>query len=235
MSLKHFTFNGKSSGDYGLLVSNISVFGAPARVVEKIQVPYRNGDLLIDSGAYNNYIVAYEVSIIQNTQEVMRDIANWLLKTNGYAELSDDYNTDTYWMASYYNQLDFTMATLNRYGSATISFDCKPQRYLNSGTSAITYNTTYNILTNPTYMTARPLIRVNGNGTFAINGKSVTVTNNANSFINIDSEQMQCYRAGVNKSADVTMDDYPVLIAGDNTINAGTTTSISITPRWWKL
>lgn len=235
MSLSHFTFNGISSGRFGLLVSNVSVFGAPARVVEKVQIPYRNGDLLIDSGAYNNYIVAYEVSIIQNTAENLRAIANWLLNTNGYCELTDDYNPEEFRMASYYNQLDYTMTMLNRYGSATISFDCKPQRYLTSGQTPITYNTTYNVLENPTYMPARPLIRINGNGGCSVAGTSITVTNNANSYIYIDCEKMQCYRGTTNKGNNVTMADFPVLPAGDCVINAGTTTSIVITPRWWKL
>ena len=58
----YFTFNGVSSATFGLLVSNITNFGAPARVVEKVQVPYRNGDLLLDTGTYNNYIVTYRVA-----------------------------------------------------------------------------------------------------------------------------------------------------------------------------
>lgn len=235
MNLKQFTFNGVSSSSFGLIVSNVTVFGAPARVVEKVQIPYRNGDLLIDSGAYNNYLVSYDVAIIDNVQQNMRAIANWLLNTSGYCELSDDYNPDTFWMASYYNQIDYVMTSLNRYGSATIAFDCKPQRYLLTGQTAITYNTSYNILNNPTRMPARPLIRINGNGSCSVGGTSITVTNNANSYIYIDSEKMQCYRTTVNKSSDVTMADFPTLAPGDNVINAGTTTSVVITPRWWEL
>ena len=33
----------------------------PSRRYEAVQVPGRNGDLLIDSGAYNNYTQNYEV------------------------------------------------------------------------------------------------------------------------------------------------------------------------------
>lgn len=233
MSLSHFTFNGKSSGDFGLLVSNVSAFGAPARVVEKVQIPYRNGDLLIDSGAYNNYIVTYEVAIITNVEQNMRDIADWLLNTSGYAELSDDYNPDTFWMASYYNQLDYTMTMLNRYGSATISFDCKPQRYLNSGQSATVF-TSSGTLTNPTYMAAKPIIKLTGNGTSTINGTSIQTTENSGTVITIDCERMQCYTGTTNKTDKVTMSDYPTLQAGSNTITVGHS-RVEITPRWWKL
>ena len=237
MSLSHFTFNGKSSGDFGLLVSNVSAFGAPARVVEKVQIPYRNGDLLIDTGAYQNYIVTYEVAIIQNTDINMRNIADWLLNTNGYCELSDDYTPDFYRLGAYYNQIDYTMTMLNRYGSATISFDCKPQRYLNNGKSQRRW-ANGDTLNNPTNFDAKPLLRIYGNGTVTINGSTtITTTNNSGSnYIDIDSERMQIYRGDANMSANVAMTDFPSLIPDDNTIEiSSTSVAVYVTPRWWML
>lgn len=233
MNLKQFTFNGTSSSDFGLVVSNVAVYGSPARVVEKIQIPYRNGDLLIDSGAYNNYIVTYDVAIITNVQQNMRDIADWLLNTSGYCELSDDYNPDTFWMASYYNQLEYTMTALNRYGSATIAFDCKPQRYLKTGQSATAF-TANGTISNPTNMASRPIIKVTGNGTSVVNGTSITTSGNSGVTIVIDCERMQCYTGSTNKSDKVTMDDYPTLAPGSNSITVGHS-KVEITPRWWKL
>lgn len=233
MNLKQFTFNGTSSGDFGLVVSNVAVYGSPARVVEKIQIPYRNGDLLIDSGAYNNYIVTYDVAIITNVQQNMRDIADWLLNTSGYCELSDDYNPDTFWMASYYNQLEYTMTALNRYGSATIAFDCKPQRYLKTGQSATAF-TANGTISNPTKMASRPIIKVTGNGTSVVNGTSITTSGNSGVTIVIDCERMQCYTGSTNKSDKVTMDDYPTLAPGSNSITVGHS-KVEITPRWWQL
>lgn len=233
MNLKQFTFNGTSSSDFGLVVSNVAVYGSPARVVEKIQIPYRNGDLLIDSGAYNNYIVTYDVAIITNVQQNMRDIADWLLNTSGYCELSDDYNPDTFWMASYYNQLEYTMTALNRYGSATIAFDCKPQRYLKTGQSATAF-TANGTISNPTNMASRPIIKVTGNGTSVVNGTSITTSGNSGVTIVIDCERMQCYTGSTNKSDKVTMDDYPTLAPGSNSITVGHS-KVEITPRWWQL
>lgn len=233
MNLKQFTFNGTSSSDFGLVVSNVAVYGSPARVVEKIQIPYRNGDLLIDSGAYNNYIVTYDVAIITNVEQNMRDIADWLLNTSGYCELSDDYNPDTFWMASYYNQLEYTMTALNRYGSATIAFDCKPQRYLKTGQSATAF-TANGTISNPTNMASRPIIKVTGNGTSVVNGTSITTSGNSGVTIVIDCERMQCYTGSTNKSDKVTMDDYPTLAPGSNSITVGHS-KVEITPRWWQL
>lgn len=233
--MNSFTFNGKSSADFGLLVSNVSNYGAPSRVVEKIQVPYRNGDLLIDSGAYNNYIVSYQVSIITNTVANMRAIAEWLLAPKGYALLTDTYNSGEFRQAAYYDQLDYTMAHLNRYGRATISFDCKPQRYLDSGTSATTITNGSHTFSNPTGFDSKPLLVIAGNGTATVNGVLITVADNSGDTITIDCETMQCYRGTTNMNSSVIMDDFPVLSPGNNTVTLGTATSIKVTPRWWRL
>lgn len=236
MSLSHFTFNGKSSGEFGLLVSNVSAFGAPARVVEKVQIPYHNGDLLIDTGAYQNYIVTYEVAIIQNTEVNMRNIADWLLNTNGYCELSDDYTPDYYRLGAYYNQIDYTMTMLNRYGSATISFDCKPQRYLNSGKTPQVF-TEGGTIVNPTNMASKPIIVVTSNGSFTLNGEEVTVTHNPWLDTAIDSERMVCYtlRDNTNMANNVTMNQFPVLKTGTNELSFSGFSKVTIYPRWWRL
>ena len=108
--MNSFTYNGKSSALFGLLVNNVTNFGSPSRVVEKIQVPYRNGDLLIDTGAYNNYIVTYEVALITNTIANTRAIASWLLSPQGYCTLTDTYNANEFRMAAYYDERSFVAA-----------------------------------------------------------------------------------------------------------------------------
>lgn len=233
--MNSFTYNGKSSALFGLLVNNVTNFGSPSRVVEKIQVPYRNGDLLIDTGAYNNYIVTYDVALITNTIANTRAIASWLLSPQGYCELTDTYNANEFRMAAYYDELSFEMEHLNRYGRCTISFDCKPQRYLNSGTTATTITNGSQTFNNPTNFEARPLLVIAGNGTATVNGTSITVADNAGDTITIDCETMQCYRGTTNMNGSVTMADFPVLSPGNNTVTLGTATSIKVTPRWWQL
>ena len=233
--MNSFTFNGKSSAEFGLLVNNTANFGAPARVVEKIQVPYRNGDLLIDTGAYNNQIIAYDVALIYNTTANTRAIASWLLSPKGYALLTDTYNAGEFRMAAFYNELEYEMEHLNRYGRATIAFDCKPQRYLTSGQTETTLGAS-TTLTNPTTMDARPLIMVTGDGTFSINGYAVEVTGNSGYTLAIDCESMQCYRGTLNCNSRVNFaDGFPVLSPGANTCGKGTATTVKITPRWWQL
>lgn len=232
--MNSFTFNGKSSAEFGLLVDNITVYGAPQRIVEKVSIPYRNGDLLLDSGAYANYIITYDVSLITNTQANMRAIVDWLLNTTGYKRLTDTYNIGEYRMGAYYNQIDWTMQALNRYGQASISFDCKPQRYLTSGETVQTF-TADGTINNPTNYYSKPLITVTGNGSFNIEGQNISVSDNDYN-ITIDSERMQCYYGSTNMNDHVTFvsGDYPVLIDGDSEITL-TGVTLDIIPRWWQL
>lgn len=230
---KGFTFNGVSSASFGLIVNNITNYGSPARNVEKIEVPYRNGDLAIDLGTYTNYIVTYDVQLYENTPENIQAIAQWLLAPKGYQRLEDDWHTDEYRSAMYYNQIDWLVSSFTRFGRASISFDCKPQRWLKSGETSTTL-TSNGTMTNPTQMSAKPLIVVTGNGNFTVNGYTVAVSNNA-STITIDCETMQCYTGNTNMNNYVTLDEFPTLKAGSNTINKGNVTRLVITPRWWRL
>lgn len=127
--MNHFTFNGHTTSDFGLLVTGLSTYGSPARRVEKISVPGRNGDVLLDEGTFDNYIARYQIAIIDNFKVNAREIANWLLSSRGYSELTDTYNPETYRMASFYSNIDYVVTALSREGTATIEFDCKPQRY----------------------------------------------------------------------------------------------------------
>lgn len=232
--LNHFTYNGKSSAELGLIVNGVNIYGSASRVVDKVQVPYRNGNLLLDTGAYNNYIVSYTVGIINNTKATAEAISEWLLAPKGYNRLEDTYNTDYYRMATYYNQLDYTLSMLYRYGSATISFDCKPQKFLVTG-DLVTTLTANGSLVNPSLMVAKPLVRVYGTGAVTINGTTVTV-NSVDSYVDIDCEAMQCRKGDVNCGNNVTLTDYPTLTGGTNQVYlASTITKVEITPRWWKI
>ena len=229
----YFEFNGHKSSEYGLVVNGVNIFNAPSRVVNKINIPYRNGDLLIDTGVYSNIMVSYNIGLTDPTR--IPDITGWLLNTSGYATLKDTWHSGEYRMASYYNDLNYQMSMLYRYGEATISFDCKPQRYLNSGDTTYTISTS-TTLSNPTAFASSPKISVTGNGTFTVNGYSVTVTDNASDSITIDCERMQCYRGTTNMNASVTLaSGFPQLKTGNNSCGKGTVSTLTIQPKWWRL
>lgn len=128
--MNKFTFNGHSTNEFGLLVTGLSTYGAPSRRVERVSVPGRNGYVLLDDETYENYIARYDVAIGNSFKANARAIANWLLSSREYSVLTDTYNPESYRMASFYSNIDYVVTALARYGTASIEFDCKPQRYM---------------------------------------------------------------------------------------------------------
>ena len=93
-------------------------------------------------------------------------------------------------------------------------------------------------LTNPTYFTSKPRIRVYGAGTFTVGDISITVAAHTQPYIDIDSETETCEYNGTNMSSYVTLssNDFPVFKAGANYVVMGSgITKLVITPRWWIL
>lgn len=128
--INHFTFNGTSTAQLGLIVSGVSIFGAGSRKVEKAGIPGRNGDLQIELGGFNNYTVRYTVSITKNFNTTAQQIREWLLESKGYCELTDTYHPDEIRKACFNSDIEFTTSMLYKYGQASIQFDCLPQRYM---------------------------------------------------------------------------------------------------------
>ena len=246
MTLSFFDYNGMSTHDFGLLVSGVNIFGAPNRKVEKASVPGRNGDIIIELGGFDNYQVAYQVSIIDNTLANVSNIKNWLLPSEGYQMLCDSYDTTHFRLAACYQSIEYIMTQFYRYGQATIVFDCKPQRFLNSGLINKTKTGTSGTLQieNPTRCTSRPMISVTKAGTLTIQfedgtTETVKVTSmNGASTVYIDSENMQCYdNNGNNMGAYVQMDHFPEFPSGviDISMSFGSSCTLTVVPRWWEL
>lgn len=231
--LNHFTYNSKSTADFGLLVTGRTIFGAPSRKVERYSVAGRNGDIIVDLGAFENYQVQYEIAVIDSFKTNARAIANWLLSTKGYNRLEDTYDTTHFRLAALYSNIEYAVTALDREGTAVIVFDCKPQRFLNAGETTTTITSASYTLNNPTNMPARPLLRVTTTGKVTINGNEITVSA-VDGYVDIDCETQQAYKGTTNCNNDIIVDEFPVLVGGNNTITQ-TTTTVAVTPRWWEL
>lgn len=228
-----FEYNDIASFEFGLIVTGLRTYGAPNRRVETVHVRGRNGDLLIDEGTFDNIIVSYDIAVVQDFEVNARAIAQWLLADGGYHDLWDTYNDDLMRRATYFNAIDFDVESLRKQGKATINFYAKPQRFLTSGNNVTTF-TSSGTITNPTSFASKPLLRVYGTGTLIVNGYVITV-NSVNSYVDIDCESMQCYKGTTNCNNNVTINKFPVLKSGSNTINLQGVSKVDITPRWWTI
>lgn len=137
MIFKGLTFGGINSLDYGIFITGEAVYNAPERSVTSIEIEGRNGDLLIDNGRFLNIKVSYPAGCFAETQQDFKEkielFRNAIVSQISYQRLTDDYNPDEYRLAVYKAGLDVSVAVLHQGGEFTLTFDCKPQRFLTSG------------------------------------------------------------------------------------------------------
>lgn len=233
--MTRFYFNGKSCRDFGIYVSGSGTFNAPELDVTSYEIPGRNGDLVISNGRYKNIQVAYPAFIRSNFRHNAAAARAWLLQPEGYCRLSDDYHPYEFRLARFSGPIDFDMRFMNRSGECTLTFDCKPQRFLTSGEDKRTFESNA-ALRNDTLFRAKPLITVYGSGSGQITIGSTTVSfSDISEFVVLDCDIQDAYKNTLNKNSTMT-GAFPVLDPGDNVIAfSGGVTKIEIVPRWWTL
>ena len=127
-------FNGKDlCEEFNMNVLGRGTYGSPARDIEQVHVPGRNGDLLFDNGGFLNQTVTYpECSILENFPFYGAQLRNFLLSSPGYHELRDTYDPRYYRLAEYRGPFEPDVHTARDNDSAVfdLSFNCKPFRYL---------------------------------------------------------------------------------------------------------
>lgn len=229
-------FNNKSSADCRIRVAHPPGYAYPERDYTITNIPGRNGDIIQDNGCYKNVERTYEVSFDAPNEDFAtyaNSVSAWLHSTTGYARLEDSYEPDYYRMAVYQESNIFENL-YNQAGTATIVFECKPQRFLKSGETPVTV-TSGGSLSNPTGFEAYPLIKVSGtSGVLTVNGKQITLSS-IDGYTMLDCELQDAYKETSNKNSTVS-GTFPVLKPGSNTISwTGNISSVIITPRWWTI
>jgi len=178
--IKKFTFDSVDSSTYGIGITGQAVYNAPERDVEMISIPGRDGEYALDRGRFSNIEVAYPAGMGDSDQTTfasrMSGLRNALCSRVGYKRLEDEYNPDEYRMAVYQRGLEVDPVHYSRAGEFEITFNCKPQRFLKSGETAVTVANNGTI-TNPTLFESHPLLAVKGYGTIGIGGQEIEVEN----------------------------------------------------------
>lgn len=229
--------DGRALSEFGVYISGEGTYNAPARSVTEEVVPGRDGTLIIDNGRFENIIVTYPAFILQDFASNIEALRNWLGSRRGYVRINDTYHSDEYRMGVYSSGLEAeTSGHWNRYGQFNLAFNCKPQRFLTSGETAVTFSESGTIL-NPTQFDARPIIRIYGEGTVGIGQYSITF-DGSTEYVDVDCGIHDAYSGSSNRNSAITLspNDFPVLRAGDNGVVLGSgITSVRITPNWWRV
>lgn len=177
---KSLIFGDVDSADYGIYITGEAVYNAPQRAVEMVTVPGRNGAIALDQGRWENIEVSYPAGCFGGDQSdfasKISDFRNAIVSQLGYQRLTDEYNPNEYRLGTYLSGLDVKPKSMGRAGEFTITFDCKPQRWLTSGEAEITV-TSGQKLFNPTPYASSPLLAIEGYGNISISGYDIELEN----------------------------------------------------------
>lgn len=243
------TFNGITSDSLGLYIEKFPERPFPSRKQSVYQIHGRSGDLIVDENAFSNVTQSYEVFILggaQGFQAKATAIANWLLAPAGYCDLTDSYDPTVYRKARFVGGVSF-LNSLNKYGKATLTFDCCPQRYPQPG-EVLTgvLGDTFTIPSTANLMSGYPLISITNwlandtSGTFVSGGLSITIGQlSTTQSIYIDFETRTIYNANGDRVSATISGTWTQLGSGDTIVTTKTTgttsPAISVKTRRWYL
>lgn len=216
------------SGD-GAYIWGAGEYSAPTRSVDFIEVPGRNGDLLIDNGNYTNTKAFFDVVITREIEKNTDRLKHLLYSQKGYQRLYDSDLKGFYRMASFNSGFDIVSTDG---GVVRIEFDCKPFKYDILGENAVIFTGEGNLY-NKYFEPSRPIITVygSGQGNVYIGNQNIAISN-IDEYVTIDAEMQDAFKGLQNKNATVNTADI-VLLPGNNAIYfSGGVTSVEIKPRW---
>lgn len=234
-----FRFAGGLSLDYGIVIEEYPEYHTAQRVIETQTVPGRNGNLIFDTGAYGNVEQEYTVYLKAkpNTlHQAARRAAIWLQSPRGYQVLEDSYDPEVFRKAVFSGPLELSN-WFERYGRATLTFDCLPQRWHKSGQIAQAI-TSGDVLYNPGEV-ALPEIEITGSGAgeIIVGSSTVSISSIPAAGLTIDCDTQDAYSGTENANGLLTISGgFPALQPGANQVSFnGGITAVNLTPRWWSL
>lgn len=230
--MNYFTFDGTDSRTYNTYIATSNMFDGAEEDVEAINIPGSNRIIYLSNGTFKPFTIkafCYIPSDMQNKVDALRSYLKSLNKPCRYIEA---LKPTEYRVARYIDA--FELDTSDRQGASfELTFLSRPERFLTSG-DEVTTLTSNGTINNPTLFNSKPLLRVYGNGTLTIGDYTITTTNNSTSMY-IDCDTMQCYSGSTNKNNDVTLDEFPQLTPGSNSITLSGITQVDITGRWFNI
>ncbi|EQF29849.1 phage tail family protein [Clostridioides difficile CD160] len=237
----YFIYKNRNSKDFGIKIKKINDLSTPKRSTEKKSVPGRNGDLVIDGGNYENFILSIECDLDSKNidiENVAMELTDWLQKDFSYGKLYIE-NRNYYYEAYCPNALEIERMYKN-FGEFVIEFDCKPfKRIVNYNNILINTEGIENTSVFNSYDVSYPAIKIFGNGdiNIKINTQKLILKGVKDNII-IDSDMMNAYKIDavtkklVNENSKM-FSEFPTLEHGENKITwEGEVNAIEINPNW---
>lgn len=224
---EYFIFKGINSVDLDIAIDDswLPPEELPAKEVQYIEIPGRDGYLTIDKNRYKPLNKTIIGAAINSDHFPM--IEQWL---QGEGELVISTNPNCYYKARVVENVKYNHK-FEGVKVFSVNFICQPTKFYLSGRSAITLTSKPATIINPG-AESKPLIKVTGSGAIDLEINSQMLHLTVDGYQTIDSELMECYKG---TTLATFTGEFPLLIPGANTIIwTGTVTSVEVIPRWRK-
>lgn len=247
--LHTFEFNDKKLYDIGAVLMENPHYTLSVKELDFTALPGKSGDIITDKNRFKNSSISYKVSSMPlfcsyTEQEFVYVLSEWLLTSYDYKILRDTYNPGYFRKAIC---TDIANPTVEASGVVwtTVTFNCDPFLYSDTGLKKITYNfnggTQTENLFNPEGWASEPIIEITPNQplmvSLSINGVTVGIEQIDKTII-IDVPNHNVYDTNGKPCNDVVQAfKLPTLLPGKNKlITSGTNSGlIKITPNWRRL
>ena len=231
-----FYLDGIDARSVGIHLQAPVEFSEAVPVVQVQSIPGRNGDLVWETGSYENRSGSASCFCLQkDVEKAISSAGRFLMGKKGYRRLETSDDPDHFWLARVENSPQIAMR-LRTLAPFDVGFDCKPQRFLKDGEQKITLYSDGSIY-NPYGQTSLPLIvaHCHGNGSIIVDDSTVEI-NRIDGVVYLDSETQNAYSGFENVNSKIFCENFPALKSGTTKIYIdGDIEKIEMIPRWWEL
>lgn len=231
-----FYLDGIDARSVGIQLQATIKFSEAVPVSEAQTIHGRNGDLILETGSYENRSGSASCYCLQkDVEKAISSAGRFLMGKKGYRRLETSDDPAHYWMARVENspQIDMRVRMLSPF---EIGFDCKPQRFLKSGENAVVF-TSRGSLFNQYGQIALPFIALYGQGAGRLTiGDCVVDVKALDGALYLDSDTQNAYNGSGNQNMNINAPIFPTFPDGEIQIAfSGGIERVEIIPRWWEL
>lgn len=252
-----FYIDGVDARNFGIYLQRPIEFSEAIPVVERQSIPGRNGDLIFETGSYENRTgTASCFCLRKDVEKAISAAGRFLMSKHGYRRLETSDDPDHFWLARIENSpaIAQRMRTLAPF---EITFDCKPQRFLKSGEETVElypreedegWSVTHEIFNNYGFP-SKPLIKLYtsnlSGGIFDLKirqdevqiGRVAGQVDSETPYIIIDCDTNNAYNDEGNQNQNIFSPGFPEIRPGENIVDAWGygLEKVELTPRWWEL
>ena len=133
-------YGGINSRDYKVFITNAGLYKSPEKRYKRHTVPGRNGDLLEDTGTFENVEVEYPFCVYENCDRNLREFIAALRRKKGYQRIDDTFHPEYYRMGAFLDEFEPKRVTEDADKcNGVLKFECLPQKFLTEGDEPIIF------------------------------------------------------------------------------------------------